>query len=571
MINFKATGVLTIVLLGMMFPGKADDAVTVGTEAATGVDHPKADGRSENTSGADGSPIASSGTHSFSFFSIFKSDSPLKSAVDDLEILMPDVVSFYQMMSYEPAWFVDGKLTKNGQIALEVLQSADEEGLDPREYDDAIQILKQPDHWIDAEILLTQRFLEFIGDVRSGRIDAMKISPDIKFHSPKAHAVELLVDALQDKKEGGNKLRRMAPHLPQYAELKKILAEYRARAHEAIAWPTLTGTETLKVGDTDPDVIALRQILVLHGVLSEEQATSEKFDTELATALRQFQKRYSLEPDGAVGSKTKEALNYSLKDRIQQVIVNMERLRWLPDDLGDKHIIVNVAGYVLHGFEKSQSTLMMPVIVGRPDRRTPLFYATLKNIILNPSWGVPHSIFMHDKLPKIRHDPGYVKRGNFTVMDRNGRVIDPDAADWANEGRGYYLRQSPGRHNALGQIKFNIENPYTIYMHGTPQQNLFSKNARALSSGCIRLKHPLKLAAWVLNNDPKWSCDTIQAAIDKGETQTVSPGEYVPVYFTYETIWVKENEKGKRIFFSNDPYHLDARMIKMLNLNAPKK
>ena len=506
--------------------------------------------------------------HSPSIFSFLKSDTPLKSALNGLEGLMPDVIAFYQMMNNEPVWFVEGKLTRIGHIAQEVLQNAAQEGLDPREYEDALQIFDHPDQWVDAEILLTQRFLEFIGDVRTGRIDAMKISPDIKFHSPKAHAVELLVDAIQDKKTNGNKLWLMAPHLPQYAELKRILAEYRAQVGETTSWPTLTCLRTLKLGDVGSDVITLRQLLILHGDLLKDQDDSENFDAEVDRALRRFQKRYSLEPDGAVGNKTKEALNYPIHNRIQQVIVNMERLRWLPDDLGDKHVIVNVAGYVLHGFEKSRATLMMPVIVGRPDRRTPLFYASLKNIILNPSWGVPHSIFIHDKLPKIRRDPGYIKRANFTVFDQHGKVIDPDAADWAHEGRGYYLRQSPGTHNALGQIKFNIENPYTIYMHGTPEQNLFSKKARAFSSGCIRLKYPLKLAAWILNNDPQWSCDTIQAAINTGATQTVTPGEYVPVYFTYQTIWVKENEKGKRIFFSNDPYKLDVRMIKMLNLDG---
>jgi murein L,D-transpeptidase YcbB/YkuD len=360
----------------------------------------------------------------------------------------------------------------------------------------------------------------------------------------------------------------MAPNLPQYVDLKRILADYRQQAGGQKEEPKLTSSKTLKPGDTDPEVTTLRQILVLHRDLSPDQATGETFDAEVAAALREFQKRYSLEPDGAVGNKTRDVLNYPIQERIKRVIVNMERLRWLPDDLGHKHIIVNVAGYVLHGFEEHEATIVMPVIVGRPDRRTPLFYAALKNIILNPSWGVPHSIFMYDKLPKIRKDPGYVRRANFTITDSRGKVIDPDHADWAHEGKKYFLRQSPGRHNALGQIKFNIENPYTIYLHGTPDQHLFSKKARALSSGCIRLKNPLKLAAWILSNDEQWSCDTIETAINKGETQTVKPAEYVPVYFTYQTIWVKENEKGRRIFHSNDPYQLDAKMIKMLDVRG---
>jgi murein L,D-transpeptidase YcbB/YkuD len=207
------------------------------------------------------------------------------------------------------------------------------------------------------------------------------------------------------------------------------------------------------------------------------------------------------------------------------------------------------------------------VSVGRPDRPTPLFYATLKNIVLNPSWSVPHSIFVSDKLPKIRHDPGYIRRANYTVTDCEGREIDPDAADWENEGKSYYLRQSPGQHNALGQIKFNIENPYTIYMHGTPDQHLFDRNARAFSSGCIRLKYPLKLAEWVLNNESQWSYESMKAAINTGKTQTIKPQEYVPVYFTYQTIWVKDTQKGRQIFFSNDPYGLDARMVRMLKVS----
>lgn len=506
--------------------------------------------------------------HTFPLFAIFKSHSPLEDALADSEHINPNVRAFYEKVKFEPVWFTKGQITNLGKIAIEVLQSAGQDGLNPDDYQDAIQISNKPENWITSEILLTTRFLEYIDDVRIGRIDPMKVSNDIKFHSLKTHAVELLVAAVQDKNPEGIKLRQMAPHLPQYVELKQVLADYRDQAKGMTHWPRLTIVQTLKMGDQDPEVETLRQILFLHGYLSEEQQEGDKFDMAVTNALKEFQKRYSLEPDGAVGPKTREILNHPIQDQIKKIIVNMERLRWLPDDLGHKHIIINIAGYVLHGFENSEATIMMPVIVGRPDRRTPLFYAKLKNIVLNPSWGVPHSIFINDKLPKIMRDRRYVQRSKFTIIDNKGRVIDPDAADWANEGKNYCLRQSPGKHNALGQIKFNIENPYTIYMHGTPEQHLFAKKARAFSSGCIRLKHPLKLAEWALSHGDQWSCDTIQEVINSGETQTVPLDEYIPVYFTYQTIWVKENKKGKRIFFSNDPYHLDAKMINMLQVRA---
>lgn len=509
----------------------------------------------------------------FTVFSFFKSENPFQDALNTSNLTTPAMTVFYEKMNNQPVWFEKGQLTSVGKIAIDVLKTADQEGLNPKDYEDVVHLIEVPkplveENWVNAELLLTRRFLEFIDHVRIGRMDPMKISSDIKFHSPKTHAIELLIDALQDKKTEGNKLRLMAPNIPQYQDLKGILADYRHQGERPIQEPKLTLSTPLKFGDSDPEVVTLRQILISHGCLDSALDKGEKFDKNVRAALKEFQKRYSLDMDATVGTRTREMLNYPLKEWIQKVIVNMERLRWLPDDLGHKHIIVNVAGYVLQGFEDSQVTLMMPIIVGRPDRKTPLFYATLRNVVFNPSWGVPHSIFINDKLPKIRNDPAYVRRANFIITDRHGKVIDPDAADWLNEGKNYYLRQSPGLNNALGQIKFNIENPYIIYLHGTPDQHLFTKRARAFSSGCIRLKYPLKLAAWVLNHDSQWSCDTIQAVINSGETKTVKPDEYVPVYFTYQTIWMKENKKGKRIFYSNDPYKLDAKMIKVLKVNS---
>jgi murein L,D-transpeptidase YcbB/YkuD len=302
--------------------------------------------------------------------------------------------------------------------------------------------------------------------------------------------------------------------------------------------------------------------LILHGDLKDDENTSSEFDDDLKRALRQFQTRHTLEPDGVMGGKTKDALNQSIDDLIRKVIINMERLRWLPDDLGDKHIIVNVAGYQVQAFEKDTLKLTIPAIVGRPSRRTPLFYATLKNIIFNPSWGVPYNILVHDKIPKIINDPDYVRRSGFTVTDDYGMVIDPDEADWENEGSHYHLRQSPGRHNALGRVKFNIENPYTIYMHGTPDEKLFQKTARAFSSGCIRLKTPIELAVWILNNKDKWSTESIEKSINKGSTQTLSLEDDIPVYFTYQTVWLG---KDGLIHVSDDPYRMDAKMEKVLN------
>ena len=473
----------------------------------------------------------------------------------------PDVIAFYEKMDGKPIWFFQGALTKCGHIAVETLKNAAIEGLNPDDYEDAVLESQHLEKWVEAEILLTERFLQFIDHVRVGRIDPKRISRDIKLHSPKTQPVDLLVDAIQDKPSECNKLRNMGPPLPQYKHLKKMLSDYREISKNTEEWPEITTSKALKQGDTQADVKILRQILLLHGDLENDDTTSTKFDEEVGDALRQFQKRHTIEPDGIMGKKTKDALNQPIDNIIRKIIINMERLRWLPDELGDKHIIVNVAGYQVQAFENSEPQLTIPAIVGRPSRRTPLFYAPLKNIVINPSWGVPYNILVHDKIPKIMNDPDYVRRSHFTITDDSGNVIDPYEADWENEGPRYRLRQSPGRHNALGQIKFNIENPYTIYLHGTPDGKLFQKTARAFSSGCIRLKTPVELAAWVLNNNEKWSSDQIQTSINKGSTQSVNPDTKIDVFFIYQTVWLGENGLT---YISDDPYRMDPKMEKVL-------
>lgn len=475
-----------------------------------------------------------------------------------------DVITFYGKMGNGPVWFFRGTLTQCGRIAVETLRHAAEEGLTPHDYEDAIQAASKPGNWEEAEILLTKRYLEFINHIRSGRVDPSRISRDIKFHSPKTHPVELLLDALQDKATACGKLRTMEPPLPQYAYLKKTLADYRALARKTVKWPKIKGTKAFKRGDTNPEVTTLREILRLHGDLPGDKSSddSPEFDDELDKALRQFQQRHTIEPDGVAGGKTRDALNQPIDVLIRKVIYNMERLRWLPDEMGDRHIIVNVAGYEVQAYEKADLQLRIPAIVGRPSRRTPLFYAPLKNVIINPSWGVPYNILVHDKIPKILKDPGYISRSGFTVTDDSGNIVDPDQADWENEGTRYHLRQRPGAQNALGRLKFNIENPYTIYLHGTPDEKLFLKTSRPFSSGCIRLKEPTKLAAWVLNNEEKWSDDNIETAIQNGRTQTVKPEESIPVFFTYQTVWRGEDNL---VHISNDPYGMDAKMDQVLN------
>ena len=237
-----------------------------------------------------------------------------------------NTIAFYDKMGREPVWFFQGNLTKCGQIAVETLKDAALDGLNPEDYEDATISGVHPKNWVDAEILLTKRYLEYINHIRTGRVDPARISREIKFQSSQTHPVEILIDAIHDKTSQSRKLRNMGPNIPQYAHLKKILAHYRSLAQQNEDWPIIKISKPLRLGDISPEIKTLRQILILHGDLKDDKGISSKFDKNVDLALRQFQTRHTLEADGVVGGKTKDALNEPIEDLIRKVVINMERL-----------------------------------------------------------------------------------------------------------------------------------------------------------------------------------------------------------------------------------------------------
>lgn len=460
----------------------------------------------------------------------------------------------YDENGYVPLWYTEKGALPSQKVALDVLKSCDVDGLNPEDYK-----LPNETAWEKQEIALTEVFLKYIEHIRQGRIPPKKINANIKLEPNKTAAVEALRQAIN---AGGEykKLRKMAPHVLDYRDLKEELKRYRKIAEDNKEWPTLKA-KVLKHGDSGEEVERLSQILIALNDLDKDLKT-DQFNDRLLEAVRRFQKRHTLEEDGIVGGKTREALNWPIQRQINKIIINMERLRWLPDEPGDRYLMVNVAGYEVRAVEDNIIEMRMPAIVGKPVTKTPLFYAKMEEVIVNPSWGVPNGILVRSKIPQIMRDPDYVHRAGFTVYDSSGSPVDPYDVDWANAGTSYRLRQSPGKHNALGQIKLNFKNPYTIYMHGTPEQNLFQKASRGFSSGCIRLEDPIAMAHWILGDE--WEPEDLQKAIDKGGTQTIK-SEPLPIYLTYLTAWVDDDGVAH---FSDDIYNMDEQLIKMLKLEG---
>jgi len=367
-------------------------------------------------------------------------------------------------------------------------------------------------------------------------------------------------------------LQSLRPTHVGYLELQKALVSYRDIAARG-GWPVIPNGPTLQRGDRGPRVMALRTRLRLTADLDRASApVDDVFDTALEQGLQRFQERHGLNADGVVGTSTLTALNVPAEARVRQIELNMERWRWLPHELGDRYILVNVANFALDVIEHGQSVLAMRVIIGKPERRTPFFSADMTYLVLSPHWYVPPTIAIQDKLPLIRRDPSYVARQNFKLF-RDGESgatrVDPLSIDWsAVSARNfpYRLRQDPGPRNALGRVKFIFPNSYHVYLHDTPSRELFAKTERAFSSGCIRLEKPIELAEYLLRNDPRWSRQKILATIARGAEQVVHLPTTVPVHLLYWTAWV---DAQGRINFRKDIYERDKVLDTALRESFP--
>jgi murein L,D-transpeptidase YcbB/YkuD len=268
-----------------------------------------------------------------------------------------------------------------------------------------------------------------------------------------------------------------------------------------------------------------------------------------------------------VGPKTIRELNVSVEERVRQIELNLERLRWSFRNLGSQYILVNIADYRLEVVEDGKTVLAMKVIVGKPYWHTPVFSAEMTYLEINPTWNVPDSILQDDLLPKIKNDPTYFTEQDFTVLDgwgENAERIDPLFIDWttvSGEDFPYRLRQEPGPRNPLGRIKFMFPNEFNVYLHDTPHRALFEKNVRTFSHGCIRLSQPIDAAVYLLQNDHEWTKEKILEAVDSGETQIVRLKHPVRVHILYLTAWVDTNGL---VQFREDIYSRDERLDKAL-------
>ena len=328
---------------------------------------------------------------------------------------------------------------------------------------------------------------------------------------------------------------------------------------------------SLRLGMTHPQVVPLRERLIREGYsVAESPADPTLFDRELERVVRIFQRNNGQVDDGIVGRLTRVSLNVSVYDRIEQIIHNMERWRWLPRDLGKRYVMVNMAGYRLFVVEKGETVMEMPVIIGKPYKATPAFANTMKYIEFNPTWKVPPSIAKEEFLPKLRQNANFLRANHIRVFENwksDAAELNPEQIDWENmteEEFKFKLEQDPGQHNSLGRVKFMFPNSFRVYLHDTPSRDLFARNVRTFSSGCIRISRPISLASYLLGENNGWSPREIRSLISKGETQRIDLKENVPIYLLYYTAWVGDNGF---VQFRHDVYKRNRKITASIDID----
>ncbi|MCS6734140.1 L,D-transpeptidase [Proteus terrae] len=398
------------------------------------------------------------------------------------------------------------------------------------------------------DVILSDAFLgyiSFVEQVNKSGISLLYRDVMQTLPSPTDKSVVELQQNIQNNTLGSFVIS-YAPSHPYYNLMKE---EVRKQLHSSVVWPEMQGTTSLKPNQSSQEVVPLRQILrnlklIPELAANEQEIATTVYDAPLVAAVKLFQTAHGLEPDGIIGRQTRVWLNMTPAQRASIMALNIQRLRLTPA-IGDTGIWVNIPDFSLYFYANNELILDSKVIVGRPDRKTPIMSSALNNVVVNPPWNVPTSMTRKDIVPRGKADPSYFSRKGYTIYSGWGNdayPINPYDIDWQNMSANnfpYRIWQAPGPTNSLGRYKFNMPNSDAIYLHDTPNHSLFSKNMRAISSGCIRVNKASELAS-ILLGDAGWKQDRIDAALKRGSTQYAPIPERIPVYLYYQTAWVAQ-------------------------------
>jgi L,D-transpeptidase YcbB len=501
------------------------------------------------------------------------------------------IYKFYSDRDYSLAWFRDNELVPESKKFLEVLDKSGQEGLDPKKYkivdlhsmfnkyeklspqDSARLQLQQ-----EIDLALSASYFNYATDFYRGRVNPRSqnaVKWDVKENKIKLH--KALQTILKERESTYPYYEFEALHAG-YAKLKDALQDYR-ELQEKGGWSKveLGKKKVLQKGDTAQAVLQVRKRLNPEKKFDVTNKRLILFDEDLQRQVKEFQMLHGLKEDGIVGGKTLSVMNVPIEDRIDQIMINMERWRWIPKrmvpkSLDQKYIWVNIPEYKLYIYEDPNNdpeaeraykeVLNMRVIVGKTMHSTPIFSDKLEYVVMSPYWNVPNSIVENEIKPKMLQNPNWLASQNMEIVtkEKNPKQVSVSSIDWSGvteKNFPYMVRQRPGSDNSLGMVKFLFPNEYSVYLHDTPAHSLFSQTERDFSHGCVRLEQPVELAKYMLKDMPEWNENRIRQTMRGGEEKWVTLPKRVQVYLVYFTSWV--DDKGN-VHFREDLYGHDKKL-----------
>ena len=456
--------------------------------------------------------------------------------------------SFYNARNFQFAWFSSQGLTEQARGFWNLHDYHTTYNHDTLLHDKALQkrmdrltaaenlsVSASDKAFIKTELTLTEHFIQYIlNNFEDGYVKRKEME---RFIPAKKQDALYLADSLLNKKHKDNKYFEDVNQA--YKLLKDQLGNYYDIAKKG-GWPAINAAKkSYKKGETAPEIVTMKQRLQITGDMPAGD-TSQVFNDSLELGVKSFQQRHGYTPDGVVTAALIKDMNISVEKRIQQLLINMDRMRWMPNRPSGNLILVNIPEFVLHVMDGDKKVFDMPVVVGKEGHNTVMFTGDLNQVVFSPYWNVPQSIVEKEILPAMAKNPDYLASQNMEITgEEDGLPV---------------IRQLPGPKNSLGKVKFLFPNSFNIYFHDTPAKSLFEKDKRAYSHGCIRLSDPEKMAEYLLRHNPEWTPEKIREAMNSGKEKYVKLKDPVPVFISYYTAWVDESG---RLNFREDIYKHD--------------
>ncbi|HSJ14237.1 MAG TPA: L,D-transpeptidase family protein [Longimicrobiales bacterium] len=505
--------------------------------------------------GADDGDVAAS------LARLLRADSPVRLTLGDTLYVSEGVRDFYRAREQRTAWLEGEELSEQGQQVYRALAGSERDGLPAELYhfpavlaiearfaaadtsDAKLDDAERSVLLAELDLLLSEGMARHAQHLAQGTLDPQEAG--LHWEIPREQAPEEnVLEALATGRPAAEVLAALRPTSPQYTRFRQALARYREAAERG-GWPQVPRDLSVAPGESSPAVVTLRQRFVQGPDSTEARLASagaarpDMYDEQLAEAVKHFQSRHSIDADGQLGPATLRELNHTVEERMAELRLNLDRWRWLPHDLGRKHVVVNVAGFEMEVIEDGRVIENMNVVVGQQNWRTPIFADTIEYLVVNPYWNVPPSILEDEIVPALAQDPNYLERNDMERTSDGG------------------VRQRPGPKNALGRFKFMFPNPENIYLHDTPAGHLFSRTRRDFSHGCIRLERPRDLAELMLRTATSRSPSELDAMLETHDEKWIKLDEKIPIYILYFTAWVQEDGTVR---FHHDVYGRDEQL-----------